>query len=119
MKSNFYEKIISSENENKKLIANKIMNLLEESIENYMDRKNIQLEEKKKNIEKKEKVKIEEPKEELEDENYQRNIENRVNNDNYVERLNRRQLHDRILNYERENDELMRLIDRYMIETVG
>ena len=118
MKSNFYEKILSFENESQKTKANKIMNLLNESVINCIDRRKYQIVEKKIIIEKKEQLNIKANESIDSEENYQNN--NESNRNNQIRGINHNALRARIINYEQENEELFRLIERNShIEVVG
>ena len=114
MKSNFYEKIISTEDKNKKLLLDKMSNLLDESIKECMDLRERQAnEEKIKFIEKT----SQKPKERRHLIRQRININYRIDHSQNNERIQR--LRNLIHFFEEESESLNRLIENNNVETIG
>ena len=120
MKSNFYEKVVPIENENKRKLLDNISKLLDESIDTFINLRQRQQDELN-NTDLKSKL----IKKYIEFESSQRN-QSRNNNSNNVTRIIRQRLglnnaarHERIRNLEEETENLYRLIENNNIEEIG
>ena len=125
MKSNFYEKIIPIENEEKRKLLNKMSMLLDESIEdliNLRQRENSELNNiKLKLMDKYNEFILLQSNSSINERN-NNNRNNLINNNNRLLEhfgLNRAARLERIRNMEEETEELNRLIENDMIEVIG
>ncbi len=125
MKSNFYEKIIPIENEEKRKLLNKMSMLLDESIEdliNLRQRENSELNNIKLKLMDKYNEFISLQSNSSINERNNNNRNNLINNNNRLLEhfgLNRAARLERIRNMEEETEELNRLIENDMIEVIG
>ena len=125
MKSNFYEKIIPIENEEKRKLLKKMSMLLDESIEdliNLRQRENSELNNIKLKLMDKYNEFISLQSNSSINERNNNNRNNLINNNNRLLEhfgLNRAARLERIRNMEEETEELNRLIENDMIEVIG
>ena len=125
MKSNFYEKIIPIENEEKRKLLKKMSMLLDESIEdliNLRQRENSELNNIKLKLMDKYNEFISLQSNSSINERNNNNRNNIINNNNRLLEhfgLNRAARLERIRNMEEETEELNRLIENDMIEVIG
>ena len=118
MKSNFYEKVVSIENENKRKLLENMSKLLYESIDSFIDLIQRQQDE----------LNNSELKSKLNNKfmEYESSQRNQSRNNNNVTRFLRQRLglnnsarHERIRNLEEETENLYRLIENNNIEEIG